>query len=84
MRIEVTENKSVGALCSTFNTVRVFVDRDYHYGHWVKEVALFEALSPEQRHVYLSSPVGNVKLDLPEAVVTALTNPEKAEAVTQS
>lgn len=80
MQIEVTENKSVGALRSTLNTVRVFVDRDYHYGHWVSEVALFEALTAEQRQAYLSSTAGNVKLDLPEAVIAALTKPQTAEA----
>lgn len=80
MQIEVTENKSVGALRSTFNTVRVFVNRDYHYGHWVREVALFEALTSEQRQAYLSSTAGCLKLDLPDAVVASLTKPQLAEA----
>lgn len=40
----------------------VFIHRDYGYGYFVSEHALFETLSAEQQAQYLAS--GDVKLDV--------------------
>lgn len=53
LALHVTEYKSVGELKSISTMVRVFVDRDYHYGYFVDEHALFALLSPEQQSIYL-------------------------------
>lgn len=53
LALHVTEHKSVGALKSISTMVRVFVDRDYNYGYFVDEHALFALLSSEQQGIYL-------------------------------
>ena len=41
MELRVTENKStVDVGLTSYNMVRVFVDRDFSYGYWINEVAL--------------------------------------------
>jgi len=62
MEIHITEHKSKGALKLPDYAVRVFVDRDYGYGYFVYEHALFEMLSAEQQAQYLAS--DDVKLDV--------------------
>lgn len=62
MEIHITEHKSKGALKVPDYAVRVFVDRDYGYGYFVSEHALFEMLSAEQQSQYLAS--DDVKLDV--------------------
>lgn len=49
MEIHITEHKSKGALKVPDYAVRVFVDRDYGYGYFVSEHALFEMLSAKLR-----------------------------------
>lgn len=55
MQIQVTENKSKGALRPFGNTVRVFVNRDFHYGYFVDEKLVVDLLTPEQQTDYLGS-----------------------------
>jgi len=63
MEIHVTEHKSRGVLKVPDYAVRVFVDRDYAYGYFVSEHALFEMLSDAQQAQYLAAE--DVKLDVP-------------------
>ncbi len=63
MEIHVTEHKSRGALKVPDYAVRVFVDRDYGYGYFVSEHALFEMLTEAQQVQYLAT--DDVKLDVP-------------------
>lgn len=46
MQLSVTEHKSEGQLAAGTNTVRVFVNHDYHYGYFVEERALLDLLGP--------------------------------------
>lgn len=68
IQIHVTEHKSVGSLANdqVGRTVRVFVDRDYDYGYFYPENQLFNELTPEQQHQYLSQQ--DVKLDVPASL----------------
>jgi hypothetical protein len=71
MQIHVTEHKSVGTLSPSPNhTVRVFVDRDYHYGHFVDELSLVGLLSAEQKAAYLVG--AEAKLDVEPATAQAI------------
>lgn len=65
MHIHVTEHKSVSRLDSD-HTVRVFVNRDYHYGYWVSEHLLFSLLTPEQQEGYLQC--GEFKCEVPTEI----------------
>lgn len=62
MKIEVTENKSRGALAPWDSLVRVFVDRDFSYGYFVRERRLFGLLTEAQQGVYLQG--DSVSLDV--------------------
>ena len=63
MQIHVTEHKSNGTLNPLQGRlVRVFVDRDYRYGYFVDEHALFGMLSQDQQQQYLAT--ADVKLDV--------------------
>lgn len=53
MEIEVTEHKSVGKIDPMNSAVRVFVNREFHYGYFVREHDLFGLLTPEQQEKYL-------------------------------
>ena len=53
MKVEVTENKSVDSLDSLNKLVRVFLNRDYKYGYFIREHELFQMLTPEQQISYL-------------------------------
>jgi len=66
MEIHVTEHKSRGALKVPDYAVRVFIDRDYGYGYFVSEHALFEMLTDAQQAQYLAT--DDVKLDVPISV----------------
>ncbi len=57
MKILITEHKSTGELRPAIvsNAVRVFVENDLHYGYFVDEHQLFEALTEGQRAAYLSA-----------------------------
>jgi hypothetical protein len=68
MQLHVTEHKSTGPRNPVpGRTVRVFVNRDYHYGYWVDEAALFALLTAEQQQAYLATD-GEIKLDVPEDI----------------
>ena len=71
MHIHVTEHKSVGKLRPLNGVVRVFVDRDYHYGYWVPENIVFEALDPQQQSAYLQAQDG-IELDVSPEVAQRL------------
>lgn len=72
MQIHVTEHKSVGRI-RPGNCVRVFVDRDYHYGYFIDEQELCSKLSQEQRIHYLATD-GEVKFEVPEVAAQAIIN----------
>lgn len=70
IEIQVTEGKSTGELSGVNNSVRVFVDRDFHYGYWIAELALFEMLTSAQRVAYLAN--DDVVLQVTLAVANAI------------
>ncbi len=53
MKIQVTEQKSVGNIEPMNSLVRVFVNREFHYGYFVREHDLFGLLTPDQQETYL-------------------------------
>lgn len=75
MQIHITEYKSTGTLQPALvgNMVRVFIDRDYHYGYFIDEHDLFSRLSEEQQAEYLATD-GDVKFDVSEIQVQAIKN----------
>lgn len=50
----VSENKSFDPVRFYRNRVRVFLNRDYHYGLWIDEDKLFDLLTSEQKKQYLT------------------------------
>lgn len=53
MEIQVTEGKSVGTLDPWGSVARVFVNRDFRYGYFIRELDLYQMLTPEQQVAYL-------------------------------
>lgn len=70
MEIQITEHKSVGTLNALNTSVRVFVDRDYHYGYFVPEHRMFDLLTDEQKHAYLQG--DTARLDVPAEIAQKL------------
>lgn len=73
MHIHITEHKSVGTLrpAHVKNCVRVFVDRDYHYGVFIDEHELFSKLTEDQRVQYLQAE-GDVQFDVSDIQAQAI------------
>lgn len=79
LQILITEFKSHGTL-SPSNTVRVFVDRDYHYGYWVPEDVLYALLTTEQQAEYLGTRRDvtlRVSRDVAQRIINAGETPYK-------
>lgn len=56
IKLKVSENKSstlheVNAI--NRNRVRIFLNKDYHYGYFVPECFVFQALTPEDQNHYI-------------------------------
>ncbi len=52
----ITECKSIGYLnCvnNRYNSVRIFLQRNYDYGLWIDEKFMFSLLSEDQQKLYL-------------------------------
>lgn len=50
MELLVSENK--GRIPSSFNCVRIFIQKDYTYGYFIVERELFDLLTVEQQKTY--------------------------------
>ena len=71
MKIQVTENKSVGTINPYGACVRVFVADDFHYGYFVHELSLYGLLSEDQQEKYLqtSSVTLDVSADIAQKII---------------
>lgn len=72
VHLHFTEFKSKGTLSRYAAAVRVFVDKDYHYGYFVDEHKVFELLTPEQQAAYLAG--DEAKLDVAPAVAQKIVS----------
>lgn len=54
MELLVTEYKNAYGNNRERNTVRVFLQRDYNYGYWIREDILFDLLDDEQKQQYVN------------------------------
>jgi len=73
MQIHITEHKSTGSLRPACfdNCVRVFVDRDYHYGYFINEHELFSKLTEQQQAEYLAAD-SDVKFEVSQVQAQAI------------
>lgn len=71
MGIQITEHKSMLTINPLNAPVRVFVDRDFHYGYFIPEHRLFELLSDEQKNNYLNddTPVLDVTAEIAQKII---------------
>lgn len=75
MHLHITEHKSTGSLRPVHidNCVRVFVDRNYHYGYFINEHELFSILTEQQQTEYLAADL-DVQFDVSENQAQTIIN----------